>query len=174
MQAVTDERRSLPEISTHTKQTWRHIRRDHSAGGVAYRRLPDSRIEIALIATHGGARWQLPKGSVEPGETSLETAIREVEEEAGLQTVNEGFLKTIDYWYWDTYRKQVPELVHKKVDFYLLRMVGGELNDLSYEVDSVGWFTPQQVLQTLTFAGERAVVQLALEMLAHQTSSHEQ
>jgi 8-oxo-dGTP pyrophosphatase MutT (NUDIX family) len=171
---VTDERRSLPEISAHTKQTWRHIRRDYSAGGVAYRRLPNGHIDIALIATHGGARWQLPKGSVEPDETSLETAIREVEEEAGLQTVDEGFLQTIDYWYWDTYRKQVPELVHKKVDFYLLRMVGGELSDLSYEVDSVGWFTPQQVLQTLTFAGERAVVQLAIEMLTHQTSSHEQ
>jgi 8-oxo-dGTP pyrophosphatase MutT (NUDIX family) len=102
---------------------------------------------------------------VEAGETPEQTAIREVEEEVGLQTVSEGFLKTIDYWYWDTYRKEVPELVHKKVDFYLLRMVGGELSDASHEVDSVGWFTVAQAAQALTFDGEKAVLQLAYSKL---------
>ena len=29
--------------------------------------------------------WVLPKGTVEPGETHIETALREVHEEAGLQ-----------------------------------------------------------------------------------------
>jgi 8-oxo-dGTP pyrophosphatase MutT (NUDIX family) len=166
---VDDARPPLPEISPETQKRWRHTRQDHSAGGVAYRRTTTDTLELALIATHGGNRWQLPKGSVEPGETSLGTAMREVEEEAGLQTADEGFLKTIDYWYWDTYRKEVPELVHKRVDFYLLRMTGGELSDASYEVDSVAWFTPKQALQVLTFAGERAVVQLALERLNTKT-----
>ena len=77
----------------------------------------------------------------EADESSIETAIREVHEEVGLHTVHEGFLKAIDYWYWDTYRKDIPELVHKSVDFYLLRVVGGALSDASYEVDAVGWFT---------------------------------
>jgi 8-oxo-dGTP diphosphatase len=141
-------------------------RQDHSSGGVAYRRTGDGGLEVALIATHGGQRWQLPKGSVETGESAEEAAIREVEEEAGLQTVAEAFLKTIDYWYWDTYRKLIPERVHKKVDFFLLRVVGGELSDASYEVDSVGWFTTDHALATLTFAGEKEVVQMAIEMLA--------
>ena len=164
---MTIHRDSLPEIGPDTKQTWRRTREDHSAGGVAYRRLAESGVlELALIATHGGQRWQLPKGSCEPGETSVETAIREVEEEVGLLTVNEQFLKTIDYWYWDTYRKEVPELVHKVVDFYLLRMVGGELCDDSYEVDAVGWFTPEQALQMLTFGGEQSVVQMASDVLS--------
>jgi 8-oxo-dGTP pyrophosphatase MutT (NUDIX family) len=160
---VTNEQRSLPEISPHIQQTWRQTRKDHSAGGVAYQWVGEGEVQIALIATHGGARWQLPKGSVEPGETAVETAVREVEEEAGLETVPEQFLKTIEYWYWDTYRKQTPELVHKRVDFFLLRVVGGELSDSSYEVDSVGWFTPAQALQILTFAGEKTVVQFAME-----------
>jgi 8-oxo-dGTP pyrophosphatase MutT (NUDIX family) len=157
---LSNERASLPVISEQIKATWHPIRRDKSAGGVA-----SGLLEIALIATHAGARWQLPKGSVEPGESSLETAIREVEEEAGLQTVDEGFLKTIDYWYWDTYRKPAPELVHKQVDFYLLRMIGGELSAHSYEVDDVGWFTPANILQKLTFDGEKEVVRLALARL---------
>jgi 8-oxo-dGTP pyrophosphatase MutT (NUDIX family) len=141
-------------------------RQDHSAGGVAYRRVDGGGLEIALIATHKGERWQLPKGTVEPGESAQVAAVREVEEEAGLQTEAEAFLKTVDYWYWDTYRKVAPERVHKQVDFFLLRVTGGELSDASFEVDSVGWFTPEQAIAMLTFAGEKEVVRLAVEMLA--------
>lgn len=160
------KRSSLPEISALTKQTWARIRHDNSAGGVAYRRVvapgdETATIEVALIATRGGRRWQLPKGSREESESSLETAIREVHEEVGLRTEHEAFLKTIDYWYWDTYRKDIPELVHKSVDFYLLRVVGGTLSDASYEVDAVGWFTLERAHRILTFAGEREVAQLA-------------
>ena len=182
------KRSTLPEISTQTKETWRPTRHDNSAGGVAYRRVlateaspgdsdgdapgeKSESIEVALIATRGGRRWQLPKGSREEDESSLETAIREVHEEVGLRTAHEGFLKTIDYWYWDTYRKDVPELVHKSVDFYLLRVVGGALSDASYEVDAVGWFTLEHAYNILTFAGEREVMQMAQTRLHTQTLS---
>jgi 8-oxo-dGTP diphosphatase len=163
---LSTNRSSLPEISAQTKKTWSPIRHDYSAGGVAYRRLEPAdergeRIEVALIATRGGRRWQLPKGSREADESSLQTAIREVHEEVGLQTESEGFLQTIDYWYWDTYRKEVAELVHKSVDFYLLRVVGGVLSDDSYEVDAVGWFGLERAVELLTFEGEREVLQAA-------------
>ena len=39
---------------------------------------PDGHIEAALIATRGGTRWQLPKGTCEEGETPEQTALREV------------------------------------------------------------------------------------------------
>lgn len=159
----------LPEISELTKRTWRKMRHDHSAGGVAYRVVPESGvIQIALIATRGGARWQLPKGTCEPSESPVQTALREVAEEAGLQTEVQAFLKTIDYWYWDTYRKQVPELVHKSVDFYLLRVVGGVLSDACHEVDATGWFTLEEALGCLTYSGEMEVVRLAQEMLTRR------
>ena len=140
-------------------------RNDHSAGGIAYRCAADGEYEIALIATQRGTRWQLPKGTCEVGETSEETAIREVEEETGLQTENEGLLKTISYTYYDTYRKERPVLVDKKVDLYLLRVIGGELSDASHEVDAVAWFTLQQALTVLAFEAEREVVQLAIKRL---------
>lgn len=171
---VTNERSTLPEITPETRRTWRRTRQDRSAGGVAYRLAgPTSFVEpvttsawqVALIATHGGKRWQLPKGSREPGESSLETAIREVEEETGLLTEYKEFLQTIDYWYWDTYQKEVPELVHKLVDFYLLRVIGGELNDSSYEVDDVQWFTIEAALRIMTFGGEKAVLEQAIQLV---------
>jgi 8-oxo-dGTP pyrophosphatase MutT (NUDIX family) len=154
------------EITEDVKRTWERRRHDHSAGGVAYRHTTTGDIEIALIATRRGTRWQLPKGTCEAGETAEQTAIREVQEEAGLATAIETFLKAIDYWYWDTYRKEMPELVHKRVDFYLLRVVGGELSDSSFEVDSSAWFTPRQALALLTFPGEKSVVELAMERLS--------
>ncbi|MFZ4662424.1 MAG: NUDIX hydrolase [Caldilineaceae bacterium] len=163
---MTNEYSPLPTINQEIKRTWRRSRQDYSSGGVAYRRAPvTDAVQIALIATHNGQRWQLPKGSRETGETSLETAVREVAEETGILTVQEAFLQTIDYWYWDTYQKEVPELVHKLVDFYLLRMIGGELTDSSYEVDAVGWFAIDDALRTMTFEGEKAVVQQAVVLL---------
>jgi len=162
---VTHDRSKLPEITPETRRTWRRTRQDRSAGGVAYRVAPTGTLQIALIATHGGNRWQLPKGSREAGESALQTAIREVEEETGLRTEQIEFLHTIDYWYWDTYQKETAELVHKLVDFYLLHVIGGELNDSSYEVDDVQWFTPEDALNAMTFGGEKAVVEQALALI---------
>jgi 8-oxo-dGTP pyrophosphatase MutT (NUDIX family) len=154
----------LIEITEEIKRTWRRRRNDYSAGGVAYRRV-DTELEIALIATRSGTRWQLPKGTCESGETSEQTALREVAEEVGLLTTCECFLQAIEYWYWDTYRKDTPELVHKRVDFYLLRVIGGELSDNSIEVDGTAWFRPAEALHVLTFLGERDVVQAAVTRL---------
>ena len=155
-----------PEITPDVLSSWPHRREDHSAGGVTFRRGVDvPSYEVALIATRGGTRWQLPKGACEADESSEQTAMREVEEEVGLLTTVEEFLTAIEYWYWDTFRRTVPELVHKRVDFFLLRTVGGVLSDKSFEIDSAGWFAPDQALGLLTFAGEREVMELAIERL---------
>ncbi len=157
---------SLPPIDEHTQRHWRHRRTDHSAGGVIYRVGATGELEIALIATRGGTRWQLPKGTREPGETVEQTALREVKEECGLAGRCELHLGVIEYWYWDTHHRFTPELVQKRVDFYLMQTVGGELSDASIEVDSVNWFTLAQAAQVLTYASEREMVSRATGLLA--------
>lgn len=160
-------RSELPPIDEQTQRHWRRRRSDHSAGGVMYRVTPEGKIEIVLIATRGGTRWQLPKGTCEPGETVEQTALREVAEECGLVGVCEAHLGAIEYWYWDTHGRTVPELVHKRVDFYLMRAVGGELSDASIEVDGVNWFTLEQALEALTYPSEREMVRKAAAHLLH-------
>ncbi len=52
------------------------------AGAICYRRI--SR-EVLLITSRRSGRWGIPKGNVEPGETSAEAAEREAFEEAGIR-----------------------------------------------------------------------------------------
>ena len=54
-----------------------------SAGGVVAR-IEDGQIYVALVGELGLTERVLPKGGVEPGESLEETARREIEEEAGL------------------------------------------------------------------------------------------
>lgn len=56
----------------------RRMRWVRAAGGV----VTDSEGSMLLIRRNN--RWDLPKGKVEPGETLLQAALREVEEETGI------------------------------------------------------------------------------------------
>jgi 8-oxo-dGTP pyrophosphatase MutT (NUDIX family) len=53
------------------------------AGTIPYRMLP-SRIEYCLVTSARTGRWGFPKGVIDPGETSEDTALKESWEEAGL------------------------------------------------------------------------------------------
>ena len=48
-----------------------------SAGGVVYRDTNDG-LEVVICGRNYPAIWALPKGTPEPGESSQETAVREV------------------------------------------------------------------------------------------------
>ena len=41
---------------------------------------------LVLLLGHRNGTWVFPKGHLDPGETELEAALREVEEEAGVAT----------------------------------------------------------------------------------------
>ena len=51
------------------------------AGGVVF-----NRQGLVLLLGHRNGTWVFPKGHLDPGETDLEAALREVEEEAGVTT----------------------------------------------------------------------------------------
>ena len=62
-----------------------------SAGGVAFRRRRGT-VEVALISVGEPPRWQLPKGLVDRDEKPEDTAVREVREEAGIESAMVGAL----------------------------------------------------------------------------------
>jgi 8-oxo-dGTP pyrophosphatase MutT (NUDIX family) len=67
------------------------------------------------------AKWEFPKGGVEPGETTRQTAAREFEEETGLRewAFLDGFERSLSYTYIRRGRKVV-----KTVAYFLVEVAG--------------------------------------------------
>ena len=103
-----------------------------SAGGVAFR-WKDSQPEIAIVSVKPKLRWQLPKGIVDPGESPEVTAVREVREEAGVETDRLALIETIEYWYRSV-RNGKPVRYHKFVHFYLLQYRRGDVSEHGHEI----------------------------------------
>jgi 8-oxo-dGTP pyrophosphatase MutT (NUDIX family) len=135
-----------------------------SAGGVAFR-WKDSDLEIAIVSMKPSLRWQLPKGIVDPGESPQVTAVREVREEAGIETDLIKLIETIEYWYRSV-KDRKPVRYHKFVHFYLLEYRGGEVSNHDHEVEESRWVSVDEAIQMLEFKNEREVVEKAREMIA--------
>lgn len=140
------------------------IKFEVSAGGVIYREEASS-LQVCLIATWGGKRWQLPKGLVERGEPVATAAAREVREETGLEGEVEGQLDKIDYWF--VWKEDDGRSVrhHKLVHFFLMRHTGGDTSLHDHEVDEARWFPISEAIKKVAFANERKVVEKARRVL---------
>src|SRR6266545_6990877 len=135
-----------------------------SAGGVAFRRVK-SKIQIAIVSVKPSLRWQLPKGIVDPGETPEITAVREVREEAGVETDLLELIETVEYWYQRVqYGKRIR--YHKYVHFYLLSYKSGEVSDHDHEVAESRWVSFDEAIEMLAFKSERGVVEKVQKKVA--------
>jgi 8-oxo-dGTP diphosphatase len=137
------------------------LKKQTSAGGVIYKK-NDSSIQIALISVRNGQFWCLPKGIVDKGETTEETAVREVREETGLNGRIIDALGEINYWY---FVKEENIKCRKKVYFYLMEYVSGDTDDHDFEVDEAGWFPLEIALEKVSYKGDRMVIEKAIEKL---------
>ena len=94
------------------------------------------------------------------GETSEQAALREVLEETGLQAEIVKPLDTIEYFF-----RAGDTLIRKRVDFYLMRYLAGELTPQLSEVDDVEWVALAEAIQRSSFDSERKLLSLALEQI---------
>ncbi|MBC2641058.1 MULTISPECIES: NUDIX hydrolase [unclassified Rhodococcus (in: high G+C Gram-positive bacteria)] len=150
-----------------------HMRtvRETSAGGLVVNGLggPRENLCAALIGRtdrRGRLLWSLPKGHIEQGETAEQTAMREVEEETGIQGTVLASLGSIDYWFVTEGRR-----VHKTVHHYLLRCLGGELSDEDVEVTEVAWVPLAELGSRLAYADERKLAEIAGDLISKMTTA---
>jgi len=134
-------------------KTRRPIRDAVSAGGVVWR-IGASGLEVVVCRREKEDLWCLPKGTPEAGESMIETALREVREETGLQVRNDDEkLQTIEYWF-----ARDGMRIHKQVHYWLMTAVGGSLDDHDHEFDEVSWLAVDDAARLLTYENERKIL----------------
>lgn len=130
--------------------------RQHSAGGVVVRSGEAGSDFLAIKPAHRDG-WRLPKGTIDPGETPQQAAVREVREEGGVDATIIAELQPIQFFYQSGGRRYV-----KTVDFYLMSYDSGSPDDHDHEVQEARWF-PLTDETVLAFPTERSLVRLARE-----------
>ncbi len=142
------------------------MKREFSAGGVLVRRLR-GRWWLAAIRPNGKPEgvWALPKGLIDPGETGVATALREVAEETGVEGTLLEKLGDVRYVY-----SRGGERIFKVVSFFLLRYRSGRIGELpagmELEVAEARWLPLDEAPRLLAYGGERQMAEKAAASLA--------
>jgi 8-oxo-dGTP pyrophosphatase MutT (NUDIX family) len=134
--------------------------RELSAGGVVVRGDQVVVIVPTRRASSGSRVLALPKGHVDPGETPIQAAGREVREETGVVAEPVCELGQSRYWY-----RRDGRTIGKTVHFYLFSYVEGDTADHDNEVEQARWMDLREALTELSYEGEREMVALALAHL---------
>ena len=131
--------------------------KERSAGAVVF--VPAAEGPEYLLLRYGAGYWGFPKGHVEDGETDVQAAQREVEEETGIQVAQqrllEGFEDDTDYKF-----RRGSILVEKDVRFYLIEASTREVK-LSHEHSGYAWLPYAPALERVSFEGPRRILQSA-------------
>jgi 8-oxo-dGTP pyrophosphatase MutT (NUDIX family) len=142
--------------------------REISAGGVVVRGEEVVVIVPTRRASDGTRVLGLPKGHVDPGETPLQAAEREVREETGIVAESVCELGEARYWY-----RRDGRTIGKTVSFYLFRYLEGDTDDHDEEVEEARWIGLKEAQTVLSHAAEREMVTLALARLSENGRGQE-
>jgi 8-oxo-dGTP pyrophosphatase MutT (NUDIX family) len=134
--------------------------REFSAGGVVVRAGEVVVIVPTRRAADGSRVLALPKGHVDPGETPVQAAEREVREETGVVARPLRQLGVTRYWY-----RRDGRTIGKSVAFFLFSYVQGDIEDHDDEVEEVRWLPLEQARSELTYEAEQEMVALAMAYL---------
>ncbi|WP_435010482.1 bis(5'-nucleosyl)-tetraphosphatase [Tundrisphaera lichenicola] len=137
---------------------------ENSAGVIPFRRVGEhGRVYLVLHSAtvrNPRARWEFPKGGMEAGESTRETAAREFFEETGLTdwVFREDFEQSLAYTYIRRGRK-----VLKTVTYYLVEVLGDAppIPSSEHVPDATGhwhrWGTFEEITRLLYHAKIRQV-----------------
>ena len=101
-----------------------------------------------------GNHWGFPKGKANPGETSLESASRELKEEVGLE-ISKLLASTpvIERYQFRHKREKIFKIVH-----YFPSLVSGDICLQEAEIRDAKWLSFNEALDRLSFKEARHVL----------------
>jgi len=104
--------------------------------------------------------WSLPKGHIEAGESPEQAAVREVQEETGIESEIYKSLGVIDFWFMAGGKR-----IHKTVHHFLFKEKGGRISPQVSEVDDVRWFPLDEIIERLAYPDEKKLIARSKELL---------
>jgi 8-oxo-dGTP pyrophosphatase MutT (NUDIX family) len=120
-----------------------------AAGGLVWRMGPGGK-EVVLVHRPAYDDWSFPKGKLNDGESELQAALREVEEEIGVRGVLGRHLGTVSY----VDGRGRP----KTVRFWEMTAADPGALRPANEVDDVRWVTLADAAGMLTYRHDRAMI----------------
>lgn len=142
----------------------------HSAGVIVFR--DDSPRSYLLMRSALTRRpvWEFPKGALEVGETEIEAAARELEEETGLgagdYTLLDGFHEE-EWYYFTRGAGEDIRLIRKRVGYFLAEWRSGEVQ-ISREASRHEWVDAETAMRMIRFPEKRRILARAEEWLAER------
>ena len=122
-----------------------------SCGFVAYKQIEN--VNHYLIIKGLNSDVGFPKGHMEPGESELETAIRELKEETGVDVkVIQGFRKQIEYEL-----RRIPDTIKQSV-YFLGECTSDKIICQEAEVAEAGFIPYEDALKILTFEETKSIL----------------
>lgn len=120
---------------------------------------------MILLLHYGNGHWDFPKGNIEVNETQIQAAVRELEEETGINRFRlvPGFKETLVYNY-----KKKSEQVAKTVTFYLGITTISKVVISSEHIGYV-WLTYQESVKILTYDNAKKLLTQANMIFEDQT-----
>jgi len=119
-----------------------------AAGAVVWRKNKEGFNEVALIHRPKYDDWSFPKGKIDPGESLIACAHREVLEETNLLTEFGICLSNIDYL--------TPDGV-KKVTYWCAKVISEKPFQPNSEVDQLSWVPINKVIDILTNKTDKVI-----------------
>lgn len=137
--------------------------REPTAGGIVYRHSSEDpkKIEILLIQD-SKARWTIPKGHIEEGESPRQTAEREIREETGLQEMKVGpWLGKINFRY-----RRANSLVLMTTEIFLVEGTGktGEIKPEKW-MSNIAWLESHDALEKIEYEDIGKLILLGLKKI---------
>ncbi len=139
---------------------------ERSAGVIVFRNGATGGREYLLLRSASGGHWSFPKGRVEPNEDDLTTALRELQEEAGVSVeIVADFRAKLSYSF-----ARGSESFSKEVVYFLGRATSFDVK-LSGEHLDYMWASYARARQRLSFENTQEVLEKADEFLEQLASS---
>jgi 8-oxo-dGTP diphosphatase len=121
-----------------------------AAGGLVWRAGPDG-VELVLVHRPSYDDWSFPKGKLNVGESELDAALREVEEEIGVVCEVGREIGSISY----TDGRGRP----KTVRYWEMRLADGDVLAPANEVDDARWVPVDAAVAMLTYDHDRLLLE---------------